>query len=72
VEHEVPLHDWIPVGVLDQKGDALVLEPHRFDGPRTTLTLVTQGVPARAGVDPLNELIDRIPEDNLMAVAVVR
>jgi len=72
VEHEVPLHDWIPVGVLDAKGDALVLEPHRFDEPRTTLTLVTEGVPARAGVDPLNELIDRIPEDNLMPVAVGR
>jgi hypothetical protein len=70
VEHEVPLHDWIPVGVLDAKGDALVLEPRRFDGQRTTLTLVTDGVPARAGVDPLNELIDRIPEDNLMPVAV--
>jgi hypothetical protein len=34
--------------------------------------VVTDGVPARAGVDPLNELVDRIPEDNLMPVAVAR
>ena len=69
-EHEVPLRDWIPVGALDAKGEALVLEPRRIDGPRSTITLVTDGVPARAGVDPLNELIDRIPEDNLMPVAL--
>jgi hypothetical protein len=72
VENEVPLHDWLPVGVLDAKGNALLLEPRRFDGPRTTLTVVTDGVPAKAGVDPLNELVDRIPEDNLMPVAVAR
>ncbi|HZJ55214.1 MAG TPA: M1 family aminopeptidase [Myxococcaceae bacterium] len=70
VEHEVPVHDWIPVGVLDAKGNALVLEPRRIVGPRSTITLVTDQLPARAGVDPLNELIDRIPEDNLMPVAV--
>jgi ABC-2 type transport system permease protein len=70
VEHEVPLHDWIPVGVLDAKGDALMLEPRRIDGPSSTITVVTDGVPARAGVDPLNELIDRIPEDNLVPVTL--
>jgi hypothetical protein len=70
VEQEVPLNDWIPVGVLDAKGEALVLAPHRIDGPRATITLVTDGVPARAGVDPVNELIDRIPEDNLVPVTL--
>jgi len=69
-EHEVPVHDWIPVGVLDGKGEALALEPRELDGPRTTVTLVTDGLPARAGIDPLNELIDRLPEDNLMPVTL--
>jgi hypothetical protein len=32
VEHEVPLHDWIPVGVLDAKGEALLLEPRGSTG----------------------------------------
>jgi len=71
-EHEIPVHDWIPVGVLNAKGEALVLEPRKLDGARSTLTLVTDGVPARAGVDPLNELVDRIPEDNLMKVDLAR
>ncbi len=69
-EHEVPVHDWIPVGVLDDKGEALALEPRKLDGPRTTVTLVTDRLPARAGIDPLDELIDRLPEDNLMPVTV--
>ena len=69
-EHEVPVHDWIPVGVLDGKGEPLALEPRELDGPRTTVTLVTDGLPVRAGIDPLDELIDRLPEDNLMPVTV--
>jgi aminopeptidase N len=69
-EHEVPVHDWIPVGVLDGQGEALVLESRELDAGRNTLTLVTDRLPARAGVDPLNELVDRVPEDNLMPVSV--
>jgi len=69
-EHEVPVHDWLPVGVLDAAGEALVLEPRKLESGRTTLTLVTDRRPARAGVDPLNELIDRVPEDNLAPVGV--
>src|SRR5262249_30258978 len=72
VEHEVPVHDWIPVGILNAKGEPLLLETRKLDGPRSTLTLVTDGVPARAGLDPLNELVDRIPEDNLIPVDLAR
>jgi ABC-2 type transport system permease protein len=69
VEHEVPVHDFIPVGAIDAQGAPLLLETRRLDGPRATVTLVTDRLPARAGIDPLNELIDRIPEDNLMPVS---
>jgi ABC-type transport system involved in multi-copper enzyme maturation permease subunit len=70
VEKEVPVHDWIAVGVMDRKGDALAFEPRKLDGPRAKVTLVVDRLPARAGIDPLNELVDRIPEDNLMPVAM--
>ena len=33
-----------------------------------TFTVVVAGKPARAGLDPLNLLIDRKPKDNLVAV----
>jgi hypothetical protein len=32
------------------------------------LTLVVDKVPAKAGIDPVDELIDRQPDDNLVAV----
>jgi len=69
-EKEVLVHDWIPVGVMGAKGEALALEPQKLDGPRAKVTLVVDRLPARAGIDPLNELVDRIPEDNLMPVTV--
>ena len=71
-EHEVPVHDFIPVGAMDAKGEPLLIELRKIDGPRSTVTLVTDRLPARAGLDPINELIDRIPEDNLMPVTVDR
>jgi hypothetical protein len=33
-----------------------------------TVTLVTDVVPAKAGIDPLNKLIDRDPDDNVVKV----
>ena len=69
-EHEVPMNDWVPVGAVDADGNAVVLEPRKIDGAHSTVTLVADRLPARAGIDPVNELIDRIPEDNVMAVTV--
>jgi len=31
-------------------------------------TLTVEGRPAKAGIDPLNKLIDRKPEDNVIKV----
>jgi len=47
VEHEVPVHDFIPVGAVDAHGAPLALEIRRLDGPRATVTLVTDRLPAR-------------------------
>jgi ABC-2 type transport system permease protein len=32
------------------------------------LTLVVDKLPAKAGIDPLNKLIDRNPDDNVVKV----
>jgi ABC-type transport system involved in multi-copper enzyme maturation permease subunit len=69
-EHEVTMHDWLPVGAVDAAGNAVALEMRKVDGASSTVTLVADRLPARAGIDPLNELIDRIPEDNTMAVTL--
>lgn len=69
-ETERPLDDTITVGVLDDKGRALHLEKLRFREPRRELTLVfaSKEAPAKAGIDPMNALIDRKPDDNVVRI----
>jgi ABC-2 type transport system permease protein len=70
-ESEVAVDDWIDVGVLApaakgaKQGKVLLLEKRRIQGSKTTLQLVVDEQPGKAGIDPLNKLIDRNPEDNL-------
>ena len=56
------------MGVLDAQGNYLYLQKHKIEKERTELTLVVDKLPAKAGIDPLNKLIDRDPEDNVVKV----
>jgi aminopeptidase N len=67
-EHDVPLADLIDIGVVDDKGEPIALERHRIDREEGSFTLVVDRKPAKAGIDPLNMLIDRRPDDNTIAV----
>jgi ABC-type transport system involved in multi-copper enzyme maturation permease subunit len=67
-EHAVPLRDWIDIGVSDSSGRYLYLQKHKIEQEKTDLTLTVDKEPAQAGIDPLNKLIDRNPEDNVVAV----
>ncbi len=53
---------------MDKEGKPLLLERRRLKAGEQTITLLVPGKPAKAGVDPLNKLIDRKPDDNLTAV----
>ncbi|MEO8034403.1 MAG: hypothetical protein ABI837_08205, partial [Acidobacteriota bacterium] len=70
-EKEVPLDDWIDVGVLGDGGKlktkddkVLAMEKHRITKPEMTFEFTVKEKPTRAGIDPLNKLIDRNPDDN--------
>jgi len=67
-EKEVPLADWIDIGVLDSKGKPLYMEKHKIERRETEFTIIVDGVPAKAGIDPWNKLVDRKPDDNVIAV----
>ncbi len=67
-EKEIPLDEEIDVGAVDAEGKPLLLERRRLKAGEQTVTLLVPGKPAKAGVDPLNKLIDRKPDDNLTAV----
>ncbi len=67
-EHTVPMNDWIDIGVLDAQGNYLYLQKHKIEKERTELTLMVDRLPSKAGIDPLNKLIDRSPEGNVINV----
>jgi ABC-2 type transport system permease protein len=67
-ETDAPIDDWIDIGVLDADGVPLYLEKKKIDREDTTFTATVDKKPARAGIDPLNKLIDRRPKDNTVAV----
>jgi ABC-2 type transport system permease protein len=67
-EHEIPIHDWIDIGVRDSAGKFLYLQKQKIDQKHMEFDVTVEGIPARAGIDPLDKLIDRNPEDNVVSV----
>ena len=68
-EKEVPLADWIDIGVLDAQGQPLYMEKHKIEQAETEFTILVDRLPAKAGIDPWNKLVDRKPDDNTIAVS---
>jgi ABC-2 type transport system permease protein len=69
--------DYIDIGVFaeDKKNERgmtkkvpLYLRKHWLTPGEHTITLTVKGIPRKAGIDPYNKLIDRIPDDNLKTV----
>jgi hypothetical protein len=74
-EEPVKIGDLVDIGVLgpDPKdktrgAPVLYLEKKRIDQPKMTFEVVVDSEPSKAGIDPLNKLIDRNPEDNTKTV----
>jgi ABC-2 type transport system permease protein len=70
-ETELPLRpdrEQLEVGALDKDGNALHLERRPLEAGEQTVKFTVTGKPVRAGIDPLNKLIDRKPDDNLTSV----
>jgi hypothetical protein len=69
-EKPVPVDEWLDIGVLAGKDDeqVLALEKRHLTQPKATFELIVKSKPGKAGIDPLNKLIDRNPEDNVKSV----
>ena len=67
-EHKIPVNDWIDIGVLDKDGKYLYLKRQKIDKDKMDLTVAVDQAPAKAGIDPLDKLIDRNPDDNVIGV----
>jgi ABC-2 type transport system permease protein len=70
----VPVADYVDVGVFGDRvpgqklGEPLLVKKVKITQPVTTLDFVVSNEPKKAGIDPYNKLIDRTPEDNVVAV----
>ncbi|HYC88742.1 MAG TPA: M1 family aminopeptidase [Thermoanaerobaculia bacterium] len=67
-EKPVPVDDWIDIGVLGEKDEVLFVEKRRITKPQETFEVVVTGKPVKAGIDPMNKLIDRNPKDNVKSL----
>jgi ABC-2 type transport system permease protein len=65
-QSEIPVNDYIYLGVLDEKGGDLYLRKHKITARRSTFEITVDKKPAQAGIDPHLILIDRDREDNLV------
>jgi ABC-type Na+ transport system ATPase subunit NatA len=68
LETEVPLDDWIDVGVFGPDDEVLFLEKRRITGGSVSFEITVDGRPEKAGIDPYNKLVDRDSNDNVMRV----
>jgi len=68
-EHQIPAHDWVDIGVTDAGGRYLYLQKHKVDGESADIKVVVDKLPYKAGIDPLNKLIDRKPDEHVVPVS---
>ena len=66
--HAVAVNDLIDIGVLDADGKYLYLQKQKIDQEKNDITVTVDSIPATAGIDPVDKLIDRNPDDNVIAV----
>ncbi len=70
-ESPMPLNDYIDIGIFTGKKDhetPLYLQKEKITQAKQTFEIIVNQMPTRAGIDPYNKLIDRIPDDNTINV----
>lgn len=71
-ENKIQINDWIWVGVYGEKQkekDRLIYyQRHKISKDKSTIEITVNEKPTKAGIDPLNILIDRHPDDNVKSV----
>jgi hypothetical protein len=54
--------------VQDASGKFLYLQRQKIQQEETEYKLVVDKIPSQAGIDPIDKLIDRNPDDNMINV----
>ncbi len=64
---DLDFEDYVDVGALDAQGTVIWLEKRKVRKGESELRFVVPKRPAKVGIDPLNTLIDRDSNDNVIA-----
>jgi len=67
---EIPLNDYIYIGVLGKDEEELYLKKHKFTKNTQQFDIIVDKQPVQAGIDPYLILIDRNRDNNMKKVAV--
>jgi len=65
-EKTTNVNDWIDIGALDENDSLLFSQKVKITKNKMNYQFVMDHKPSKAGIDPLNQLIDKDGEDNLM------
>jgi len=68
-QHEVPIEDYVYIGVFGEGGEELYMRKHKFSLNETEIEITVNKPPVKAGIDPNVILIDRNGENNMIDVA---
>jgi hypothetical protein len=72
LEKPVEVQDWIDIGIYGEgkkEHDTLIhLKKYRIAGHKTNLAILVERVPGNVRLDPLNKLIDRDSENNMITI----
>jgi ABC-2 type transport system permease protein len=73
-ETPIEVNDWIDIGVYGEdengKDKILYLQKHKVNKEEMNFKVKVKEKPTKAGIDPINKLIDRNPDDNRMKVSL--
>jgi len=73
-EYNVAMKDWINVGIyaenLQGKDSLIYYKKHYLDQKDNIISVEVDIKPSKAGIDPLNILIDKHPDDNVKQVEI--
>ena len=67
-ENSLPLNDYLEIGIFDKNKQVLYHQRHKITQIYNQLSIVVEGHPAEAGVDPFVRFIDTHPNDNKKVV----
>jgi len=67
-EKTTALNDWIDIGAVDENDQLLYSKKVKINKDKMSFEFVMDKKPYKAGIDPLNQLIDKDGDDNLIKV----